>query len=359
MESFISFAAASWPPPKTCVWARGAAPAHAAVGATSTRPVVGGRPPEHRTLRSNDAGGIPDRGRIDACPARRALCSIKSRPSKGGTVRSGGARNAGASGSARWTTRPPACFRRSWRMSMRKYPDIAVRLLEEKTIKLLPKILPARSILRSFGRRNDRTSAPSNSDRCFRSAVVAIPEKHPLARRKSVSLRDLAEEPLIVPDRRSRPHGHDLTIKLFEGAGLARKIAKSRTKSRQIVNLVAARLARLSCRAGPTPHLTIPGVRFVPLKVAKRDRSQTAPRRGVVARLTRSTRDAIWMTLRRGWTGLSKRPWPRLLAAYLFHKRPVMSSSCHTGASGNGRNQPDRTRWPNRPAAPAICAKRS
>ena len=50
-----------------------------------------------------------------------------------------------------------------------KYPDIAIQLLEEKTIKLLPKILSGALDLGSFGRRSSRTSA-SNSGRCFRKA---------------------------------------------------------------------------------------------------------------------------------------------------------------------------------------------
>ena len=33
-----------------------------------------------------------------------------------------------------------------------------------------------------------------------------------------------------------------------------------------------------------------------------------------------------------------------------------MAPTCRTGASGNGRKEPERTRWPNRPAAPGICA---
>ena len=78
-------------------WPRGAAPAHAAVGARAPHPVVGGRSRERNS-------SLERRGR---CPlprtdprlsARRVRCSIRSRPSKGGTARSDGLRKPGASG---------------------------------------------------------------------------------------------------------------------------------------------------------------------------------------------------------------------------------------------------------------------
>ena len=56
----------------------------------------------------------------------------------------------------------------------------------------------------------------------YETAVVAVSERHPLASRKRVDIADLAGQPLIVPERRSRPHSHDLTMKLFARSGTAR-----------------------------------------------------------------------------------------------------------------------------------------
>jgi len=174
-----------------------------------------------------------------------------------------------------------------------KYPDIAIQLLEEKTIKLLPKILSGALDL-AFVRPPEQPDKRLEFRPLFQeSAVVAFPEKHPLARRKSVSLVDLAEEPLIVPDRRSRPHSHDLTVKLFEGAGLAPRIAEVADEKQTIVNLVAARLGAAIVPRW-TSRMAIPGVRFVPLKVPENAIAHRLPLAVAWLRGSRDpTRDAI------------------------------------------------------------------
>ncbi len=40
-------------------------------------------------------------------------------------------------------------------------------------------------------------------------------------------------------------------------------------------------------------------------------------------------------------------------------ERPQLAPSSRPGAGGNGRKGPHLSRSPNRPAAPAICAKQS
>jgi hypothetical protein len=66
-----------------------------------------------------------------------------------------------------------------------------------------------------------------------------------------------------VPDRGSRPHSRDLTVKLFEGA--TPKIAGVADEKQTIVNLVAAKLDAAIERRW-TSRLAIPGVRFMRLK---------------------------------------------------------------------------------------------
>lgn len=168
-----------------------------------------------------------------------------------------------------------------------KYPDIAIQLLEEKTIRLLPKILSGALDL-AFVRPPEQPDKRLEFRPLFQeSAVVAFPEKHPLARRKFVSLVDLAEEPLIVPDRRSRPHSHDLTVRLFEGAGLTPRIAEVADEKQTIVNLVAARLGAAIVPRW-TSRMAISGVRFVPLKVAE---NASAPRLPLAVAWLRGSRD--------------------------------------------------------------------
>jgi DNA-binding transcriptional LysR family regulator len=143
-------------------------------------------------------------------------------------------------------------------------PDVSVQLVEEKTIRLLPRILSGHLDL-AFLR------PPATKDPRFEflflfdeTAVVALSSRHRLARRSRVGLRDLANEPLIVPERRSRPHSHDLTTKLFAQAGLEPRVAQFADEKQTIVNLVAAGIGAAIVPRW-TSRMMIKGVRYVPL----------------------------------------------------------------------------------------------
>jgi len=145
-------------------------------------------------------------------------------------------------------------------------PHVVVHLLEDKTIRLLPRLASGHLDLAIV--RPPETRNPSIEFLLLfnETAVVALPARHPLARRSRVTLKDLADEPLIVPERRSRPHSHDLTMKLFEEAGLTAHVAQIAEEKHTIVNLVAARLGAAIVPRW-TSRMTTKGVRFVPLKV--------------------------------------------------------------------------------------------
>ena len=119
------------------------------------------------------------------------------------------------------------------------------------------------------------------------SAVVALPQRHPLASRRFISLKEIADQPLIVPDRRSRPHSHDLTMKLFEQAGLTPDVAQIADEKQTIVNLVAARLG-VAIVPRWTSRLAISGVRFVPLRLK---RGSSVGRLPLAAAWLRGSRD--------------------------------------------------------------------
>ena len=95
---------------------------------------------------------------------------------------------------------------------------------------------------------------------------MAFPQRHALARRKSITLAEIADEPMLVPDRRSRPHSHDLTIKLFEQAGLTPRIVQVADEKQTIINLVATRLG-VAIVPRWTTRMAVSGVRFVPLRL--------------------------------------------------------------------------------------------
>jgi DNA-binding transcriptional LysR family regulator len=143
-------------------------------------------------------------------------------------------------------------------------PDVSTQLSEDKTIRLIPKLLSG-SLDLAFIRAPDIVDPKLKTMFLFHeTAVVAMSENHRLASRASVRIEDLADEPLIVPERRSRPHSHDLTMKLFIEAGLQARVAQLAEEKQTIVNLVAAEIG-LAIVPQWTSRLAVSGVRYIAL----------------------------------------------------------------------------------------------
>lgn len=143
-------------------------------------------------------------------------------------------------------------------------PDVAVQLVENKTIRLLPRLLSG-GIDLAFVR------PPETADKAIEffflfheTPLVAVPERHPLAGRDGLSIEDLADQPMIVPERRSRPHSHDLTMQLFAEAGLQARVVFFAEEKYTIVNLVAADIG-VAIVPRWTLRMPVPGVRYIPL----------------------------------------------------------------------------------------------
>jgi len=170
-----------------------------------------------------------------------------------------------------------------------KHPEISVQLLEEKSVRLLPKLLSGALDL-AFVRPPDRADRRLEfQPLLMETAIVALPQRHALARRKSLSLSAIADQPMIVPDRRSRPHSHDLTVKLFEDAGLTPRVVQVADEKQTIVNMVAARLG-LAIVPRWTSRIATAGVRFIPLKL---ERAGLVGRLPLAAAWVRGSRDQL------------------------------------------------------------------
>ena len=100
-----------------------------------------------------------------------------------------------------------------------------------------------------------------------------------MATRGTVNVADLADEPLIVPDRGSRPHSHDLTIKVFLEAGYTARIAQIAEEKQTIVSLVSTGVG-LAIVPRWASRLAVGGVSFVelnePTDIAKQSLALTA-----------------------------------------------------------------------------------
>lgn len=143
-------------------------------------------------------------------------------------------------------------------------PDVVVQIFEDKTARLLPRLLSGRIDI-ALVRPPERPDRRLEGLFLFHeTVVVALPAAHKSAHRKRLSIADLVDEPLIVPARQSRPHSHDLTVKSFTNAGLRAHVAQVADEKQTIIRLVAAGLG-----AALVPRWTsslAPGtVRFIPL----------------------------------------------------------------------------------------------
>lgn len=146
------------------------------------------------------------------------------------------------------------------------HSDIDVELLEQKTIRLVPRLLSGRLDIAIVRPPEVRDARLVYHHLFYETAVVAVPEDHPLATRKTVTVEDMADAPLIVPERNSRPHSHDLTMKLFLEAGLTARVAQIAEEKQTIVSLVSTGIG-LAIVPRWASRLAVGGVNFVSLEL--------------------------------------------------------------------------------------------
>ena len=146
-------------------------------------------------------------------------------------------------------------------------PDLEVRLFENKTIRLLPMLISGGIDIALVRPPEIQDSRLEFLFLFNETPVVAFPENHVFARRSRVSIQDLADQPLIVAERRSRPHSHDLTIKLFAEAKLEPQIVQYAEEKQTIVTLVAENLG-VAIVPRWTSRIASRGVCFVPLEAS-------------------------------------------------------------------------------------------
>lgn len=120
------------------------------------------------------------------------------------------------------------------------HPDVEITLVEGKSTRLIPKLIAGAidlAVIRPPARPDPRIVVePLLEER----PVLALPAGHPLAKAPAVAMADLQGIAMILPARRSRPHSHDLTVKLFEVAGIPLLVAQEAEEKHTILRLVSA-----------------------------------------------------------------------------------------------------------------------
>ncbi|MFZ4213312.1 LysR family transcriptional regulator [Pantoea endophytica] len=122
------------------------------------------------------------------------------------------------------------------------HPHSDIHIIEDKTINLIPKLKSG--WLDMIFIREPQSIDASLAVRFItrESCVLAVPIQHVLADRERVAVADFQHEAMIIPDRRTRPHSHDLTMSLFKLAGCTPHIAQFAEEKQTILSLVAAGL---------------------------------------------------------------------------------------------------------------------
>ena len=122
------------------------------------------------------------------------------------------------------------------------HPNSDIHIIEDKTSNLIPRLKSGWLDMIFF--REPQTLDASLAVRFItrESCVLAVPLGHLLATRGRVSVADFSHEAMIIPERRTRPHSHDLTMTMFRLAGLSPHIGQFAEEKQTILSMVAAGL---------------------------------------------------------------------------------------------------------------------
>ncbi len=146
------------------------------------------------------------------------------------------------------------------------YPEINIHLQEDKSASLIPR-LKSGWLDVIFVRPPDvYDSALEFRHLAFEKIALAVPLSHPLATRTLVSVSDFSGESLILPERRLRPHSHDLTMNIFRSAGFQPKISQYADEKHTIINLVSAGLG-IALVPAYLKQQQFPGVKYIPVEI--------------------------------------------------------------------------------------------
>jgi DNA-binding transcriptional LysR family regulator len=89
--------------------------------------------------------------------------------------------------------------------------------------------------------------------------VLALPEQHPLATARALSLPGILDEPLVIFPRRIVPSLHDAVFGMYHASGRMPRVAQEAIQMQTIVNLVSAGLG-VAWVPDSVRHFQRPGV---------------------------------------------------------------------------------------------------
>lgn len=139
-----------------------------------------------------------------------------------------------------------------------------IQIIEDKTKRLLPRLVSGRVDLVFI--RPPTTIDPLIEIKPlgYEKIIVAIPVNNPLASLERVTIKELINQPMIVPDQRSRPHSYHLTMKLFSTYGSKVNIVQIANEKQTILNLIAEDIGLALIPKSAIQHSS-DKIRYIPL----------------------------------------------------------------------------------------------
>jgi len=164
--------------------------------------------------------------------------------------------------SAMFTERLPAAIRR-FRSA---HPDIELSLHEMPSVDQL-EALHARSLDVGILRRPDMRTPPGVAVEPWYSTplIAAVPEEHPLARRRTLAIADLRAEPFVTYPRDAGIGLYWPILQLCARAGFRPRVAREAREPSVMIGLVSAGIG-IAIVPADTRCIRLPGVVYQPLR---------------------------------------------------------------------------------------------
>ncbi|MEF7612956.1 LysR family transcriptional regulator [Aquincola sp. MAHUQ-54] len=144
------------------------------------------------------------------------------------------------------------------------HPEVEVGLAELTTVQQI-EALKAGRIDVGFGRLTLGDPKVAGVVVAEEPLVAALPAGHPLARRRRVGLKALAQEPLLLYPAKPRPSYADQVLAVFEGRGLQPRIALEANELQTAVGLITAGIG-YALVPSSVQAMHREGVTYVPLQ---------------------------------------------------------------------------------------------
>jgi DNA-binding transcriptional LysR family regulator len=187
----------------------------------------------------------------------------------------------GFSGSVMFTELPAAI--QSFR---HRYPKVELRLRELVTSAQIAALLNGQIDL-AFLRDGDPTEGIRITTLLKEKYVAVLPEAHPLARRRTLSVKALEGEPFIMFARRMGPLAYDRTIACCERGGFRPNIVQDAPQWLTLVRLVSAGLG-VSLAPACVARVAMPGAVYREVKAACRTSIDLGVKAGAESVLARN-----------------------------------------------------------------------